>query len=148
MKPILVPIHSFVDLITNSSSEAFIAATSETVTALKKVTANILSAAGSSVIPDDLFTFRLVYACDDPTGKEIFLTKKEITAKKAELEKRYEADETDDEIDEWNFPTEESEYYTCVVEVKATDETNKEAVKAAKSLSGLIGAYTLGERSC
>ena len=148
MKTILVPIHSFVDFITNSSSEAFIAATKETVSALKKLTTNLLAVAGSDAVADDFFTFRLVYACDGPRGNEIFLTKEEIAVKKAELEKRYETDENDDEIDEWNFPTEESETYTCIVEVKAKDENNKEAFKAAKSLMGIINAFELGERSC
>ena len=50
-----IPLHSFVDLITNSSSEIFISATDSTVTAIKKLVDSLLLAGGSKFTADELF---------------------------------------------------------------------------------------------
>ena len=57
---ITIPIHSFVDLITNSSSEIFVSADANTVKAVKKLIDNILKASGSDKTADDLFEISLL----------------------------------------------------------------------------------------
>ena len=51
--------HSFVDLITNSSTEIYIEATDKTIESVKQLVNNILSLGGSSQTCDDLFTIEL-----------------------------------------------------------------------------------------
>jgi hypothetical protein len=54
-----IKIHSFVDLITNSSTEIYIEATSHTTKAIKEIVDNILKIGGSSLTCDDLFDITL-----------------------------------------------------------------------------------------
>jgi len=51
--------HSFVDLITNSSTEIYIEATDKTVESIKGIVDNILKLGGSNLKCDDLFTIEL-----------------------------------------------------------------------------------------
>lgn len=60
MQSILIPIHSFVDLITNSSSEVFVQATEKTVETVKDIINEVLKLQNSSKTADDLFSFTLV----------------------------------------------------------------------------------------
>jgi hypothetical protein len=59
MKKITLYVHSFVDLITNSSTEIYIAATESTIEGIKNIINNILSLGGSKFTADDLFEFSL-----------------------------------------------------------------------------------------
>ncbi len=62
MKTYIIHIHSFVDLITNSSTEIYIQATDKTVASIKEIINNILEMGGSDATCDDLFvisTFNL-----------------------------------------------------------------------------------------
>lgn len=61
MKTLIIPIHSFVDLITNSSSETYISATSATVQSVKEIIKNLLSLADSSKTADDFFDIDIGY---------------------------------------------------------------------------------------
>lgn len=54
-----IAIHSFVDLITNSSTELYIQATDKTITSIKALIDNILKLGGSELKCDDLFTVEL-----------------------------------------------------------------------------------------
>jgi hypothetical protein len=56
---ILIPVHSFVDLITNSSSEVFVTADRKTVECFTKLVDGILKAAGSDKTCNDLFVVTL-----------------------------------------------------------------------------------------
>jgi hypothetical protein len=51
--------HSFVDLITNSSTEIYIEASEKTIESIKALVNNILNLGGSSLTCDDLFTIEL-----------------------------------------------------------------------------------------
>lgn len=51
--------HSFVDLITNSSTEIYIEATEKTVESIKALVNIILNLGGSTTTCDDLFTIEL-----------------------------------------------------------------------------------------
>lgn len=59
MKSIFIPIHSFVDLITNSSSETYISADVSTVNTVKAMITHILKGGGSDKTADDLFEVSL-----------------------------------------------------------------------------------------
>lgn len=69
---IVLNIHSFVDLITNSSSETYITATNKTVTAIKNLIKLFLENANIATPVDELFDVKLVYTdYDDETEKEV-----------------------------------------------------------------------------
>ena len=55
MKPLTIYIHSFVDLITNSSTEIYISATDKTIESIEKLVDNILSMGHSEYKCRDLF---------------------------------------------------------------------------------------------
>ncbi len=59
MKSLIIPIHSFIDVITNSSSETYIYADKGTIDAIKKIINGILIGAGSTKTCDDLFDVTL-----------------------------------------------------------------------------------------
>ena len=59
MKSLNITIHSFVDVITNSSTEVYIHADGGTVSAVKELVDNILDGAGSTYRFDDLFVIEL-----------------------------------------------------------------------------------------
>ena len=56
---ITIPLHSFVDLITNSSTEVYIEVTDQTVTAMKDAVNHILKSQGIEKTADELFNFEL-----------------------------------------------------------------------------------------
>lgn len=55
MKTLNIPVHSFIDVITNSSSEVFITSDRKTVDSIKQIVNAILTAGGSDKKCDDLF---------------------------------------------------------------------------------------------
>lgn len=83
MKTLIIPVHSFVDVITNSSSEIYVSAGKSTVKAIKELVNNILLIAGSKQTADDLFnidiTFRVDYS-ENGKYKQEYFTNEEIEA--------------------------------------------------------------------
>jgi hypothetical protein len=59
MKPLYIPIHSFVDVITNSSSEIYVTASRKTVTTVVAAIDAILKSGGSDKTCKDLFVVTL-----------------------------------------------------------------------------------------
>jgi hypothetical protein len=132
MKSILIPIHSFVDIITNSSSEVFVEATAKTVEGIKKLVNSIILAAGGIATADDLFVFDVVYPCTTlGDWKEVYLTEKEIEEKKA-----------GENADSWSFGNEcDGETYpqsNIRVTVKVANENAKIAAAILENLTGLF----------
>jgi len=64
MEKIVLKVHSFSDIITNSSSEIFINANKKTIEAVKTLINYFLEKGGSKKTADDLFVFKIVR--DDP----------------------------------------------------------------------------------
>jgi hypothetical protein len=60
VKHAIIQVHSFVDLITNSSSETFVSASSSTVKAIREVVDHVLKLGQSTQSFDDLFDIELV----------------------------------------------------------------------------------------
>lgn len=75
-----IPLHSFVDLITNSSSEIFVCANDSTVTAAIKLVDSILIAGGSKFRANDLFD--ITVSGDGPSRMLIVNTKVKSEAAK------------------------------------------------------------------
>lgn len=67
MKSLIIPIHSFVDVITNSSSEIFISADEGTVKAVKELIDTLLKGVGSAKTSDDLFDIVVGIEVENPT---------------------------------------------------------------------------------
>lgn len=59
-----IPVHSFVDLITNSSTEIYVQANEQTVKTLKELIAEILKVGKSPFFVDDLFEISLETKCN------------------------------------------------------------------------------------
>ncbi len=146
-----IPIHSVIDVITNSSSEIFVAADKSTITAIRKLVDNIIGAAsngeGIGATADDLFTFDVVYCCTDGEYEEVYLTKAETKAKRKEIEEitddqtgKYTAEQIE-VAEAWEFNDEDGGGSSVRVAVK--DKTNKSAVAAAKALSDLTSIFQI-----
>ncbi len=82
MNSVKIAIHSYVDLITNSSTEIYVSSSEKTVAAIRKIVDTLLSAGGNARTADELFDFALVvedpdswptkmYPVDSPEGKKI-----------------------------------------------------------------------------
>jgi hypothetical protein len=157
---VILPVHSFVDVITNSSSEIFVAADKSTITAIKKLVDNIISASvvvatdiGGKVVDipsaDSIFTFDLVYLCYDASYNEKWLTADEIKTLKAKNDEILENpdDYTEKQVsdaDAWEYKDEDGDgYVKCNVRVQVRDKTNKSAVAAAKVLSDLTAIFNI-----
>ena len=65
MHSIIVPIHSFIDVITNSSSETYITCNGKTIDVIKSVLKLFLENANIATPVDELFTVDLVYKWKD-----------------------------------------------------------------------------------
>ena len=71
MHSITIPIHSFVDVITNSSSEVFVTANEKTVEVVKEIINVYLKDAGYAETADQLFDIELVYDGYDENDKRV-----------------------------------------------------------------------------
>ena len=153
---VILPVHSFVDVITNSSSEIFVAADQNTVKAIKKLVDNIISASAfgndavNAELPaaDDLFTFELVTLCYDENCDEVYLTASEVKKKRKELDEITDnPDKHTEQLVEaaelWEFRDDENGYPVTSVRIEVKDKTNKSAVAAAKVLSNLTGIFNI-----
>lgn len=68
---IILSVHSFVDLITNSSSETYLTASDKTLGAIKDIIKLFLENANIATPVDELFDVKLVYTgYNDETGRE------------------------------------------------------------------------------
>jgi hypothetical protein len=155
----IIPVHSFVDLITNSSSEIFVAANKGTVKAIKNLVDSIIGAAsngeGIGATADTLFTFELVYCCTNESYGEVYMNDAEIKAKRKEIKeilkqsrveggKKY----TEEEIEgaeNWRFPGDGDQPTQCNVKVAVKDPSNVNAKAAAKILSDLTSFFSIQE---
>jgi hypothetical protein len=124
MKQIRISIHSFVALITNSSSEIFSSAGEATVQAAKEIVNNILAAGGSLAKCDDLFNVKLSYNFRHEGEVRYFDSEKERNDFKEQF------DCVSDYDCEWS---------DLVIEAK--DQTNEAAKAAAIKLENLCGTY-------
>ena len=122
MKSITLRIHSFIDIITNSSTEIFVKANDETIKNIRSLVNNILSIGGSQLKCDDIFTMTLKEERYAP-GDENYDIGEEI----------------DDEYNEYVWTN-------CLIETKTLIDS-KEAELAAKIIDNLYNLFE-GEERC
>lgn len=131
MNKITVIIHSFVDLITNSSSEIFISATDKTLKAVKDIINNLTD--GKC---DELFDVALVY----DKGQSVYTEDdEEITIDEPLDIRSKEGKAFHKKYMEHSY--EEREPSVAVIVVPKLDDEQHN--KAAKKLMELIGTYTI-----
>lgn len=148
MSSIYIPIHSFSDLITNSSSETYVCATDSTEKCVKDIINSLLKFAGSTQTADDLFEFDFAYTID--VGRDfaekaksvgidggshwygIPATKSQIVAFAALL--------TEDELEDFTFPW-DKEGYNINLKVIPKDKTNKDTQMIARLLEHMQETY-------
>lgn len=75
MKSLFIPIHSFVDVITNSSTEVYISVADKTIETVRALVDNLLKFAGSTKTSVELFDVAVVYECWGKFGGEKFQTR-------------------------------------------------------------------------
>ena len=57
---VVIPVHSFMDVVTNSSSETFVTVDEKALKTIKEILNALLTAGGSKKTVEDLFTFELL----------------------------------------------------------------------------------------
>lgn len=125
MNMLVINVHSFVDLITNSSTEIYTSAHGRTIDMAKDLVDKVLQAGGSAVTADDLFNFSLtITGWDEEEGREV--TVDVSTPKGKEIQKN-------------------NEQPTLDLVVTAKDPVNKAAANALKSISKM---FETGEKYC
>jgi hypothetical protein len=122
-------IHSFIDLISNSSSEIYVAAGDKTVKAVKEIIDNILALAKSDLTCDDLFTVEIDY-------KEYYTNYGDYDDEPSKL--------TPKQFYEKDYSDESARNVSLLV--KCTDPTSELGKKTAKVLSDLTGLFTIEEQ--
>lgn len=154
---IYIPIHSFSDLITNSSSETYIQASDSSIKQAKEIVNSLLKVGGSTQSADDLFEFDLVYLLSDidknlenkakSTGIEIpekswydvYATKNQIDAFINSL--------TEDESNLFTAPWDSYDVgYNVNLRITPKDSANEETNKIAKLLSGFVNSFDVSSQ--
>lgn len=118
MRKITIKIHSFIDIITNSSTEIFIQATNATIKNIKSLIDSVLVISGSTMKCDDIFDISL--KSEHPYGNDY-----------------EEIEEQDDYY---------SDEYVMVISAKPKIE-GKEADDASKILSNITNIFSSKEIS-
>ena len=70
LKQITLKIHSFIDIITNSSTEIYVQASDSTIKSIKSLVNSLLAIGGSSLKCDDIFIMKLVSDRDEYEDEE------------------------------------------------------------------------------
>jgi len=139
-----IEIHSFVDVITNSSSEIYVQASDRTIKQVKKMVESLLKLGGSNIKATDIFTFELVDEKEEEINDYLEQYKDEIE------EARKNHDEAENgEFDPKEWLSEEGLIYynededyrniSMLVKYKGNDpKTGKIAEEILSDLSGLF----------
>jgi hypothetical protein len=146
MKTITFKIHSFVDLITNSSSEVFVAASKSTVDTVKEIVNTLLKQSNSTATCDDLFDIDFVipkgsyfinpnYDEDDEDSEEEICLKEDVYSDSPDFAK----------YREWKSDC-ENPYIETSLRVKAKND-NPETIKVANLFEKIIGTYDINSVS-
>jgi hypothetical protein len=132
-----IPVHSFVDLITNSSSEIFTSATESTLTAAKEIINGILKAAGSKKTSDALFDISLNYVmrCEATGYEEMTFETKEARDEFCRNNELDEGDSSDEGDNRWSN-----------LVIVAKNDKDPDAVATANKLANFFGTYSTWEQ--
>lgn len=135
MKTLLIPIHSFVDLITNSSSETFVNATEKSVDTVKDLVNGMLKLSASSLTCDDLFKIEIVHKYESTDYKTLWLTPTEAIAK-------FEDGTLSEDENEPDGSKYDGMYGESSIRVTPKVSDDSKAAEVAKILSNLEGLFS------
>jgi len=121
----IIRVHSFVDLITNSSTELFVSANNKSAETVQDIINGILALGGSTVKAEDLFTFEIVVEDPDSYPTKFYPVKSD------------KGKEIIDECDGGNGATQHIRLTPLV--------DSPEAKKIAKVMSNLTELFTIEE---
>ena len=139
-----IPLHSFVDLITNSSSEIFVQADENTIKSVKKLIDNLIKASGSDKTADDLFEIDLGYeVVNNETYDTELVTKERFDEIEEKYNEREDTNEDGEDEPKYSLRYSESGCRNSNIVVRVKDKSNKAAEEAAKTLSDLTGLFQL-----
>lgn len=143
MKTLIIPVHSFVDVITNSSSEIFVSASKQTVKAIENIVDHILALGGSSEKSKDLFKIELASGYLTEDYDTVFLTDKELKAALKDGSVKFNLDEFgEDELPPSNWKPEPKDgTENSYIKVTALNES-EQAKKTAELLSKLQNMFS------
>lgn len=128
-----IPIHSTVDIVTNSSSEIFTNAKDGSDKELKKIINAIIASCGGTGTADDLFEIKTVIIYEDYYNPK---------------NDKYERVEYDIDSKEGKKMRNGEGFYNVCIKVTPKDKDNKYAVEAANLLSKLEDLFESEERLC
>lgn len=137
-----IPIHSFVDLITNSSSEVFVSASQKSVDTVKELVGNLLALSGCPVQPEELFSFELVNTYRARDYRDVELSKEEYLKELETPDNRFLEKDGSPINSEDGY---ENEYGGTMssIRVTALDPNSPKAKEVAKVLSSLDNLFDL-----
>ena len=138
MKSLIIPVHSFVDVITNSSSEIFISADDGTVKAVKELINNLLKGVGSDKTADDLFDIVVGIEVDNPTPYD-----KRKPGEPWRITVPIDSDAGKEQLEENDRIQGNGDGYGNDLNIIVTPKegTNENIVLAAKTLGNLTGLF-------
>jgi hypothetical protein len=158
MKKLALPIHSVVDVITNSSTQIYVQFNESALTTVKELIDNLLSIGGSILKSDDLFEFEIYdesleddryqhceeYCSDEGIINDSTSWEDQEPIIKEQLERFKEL--SDDEKPDWWYRGHnddyEEEYYSTQLICKCKDNIiGEQAIKVAEILSKLKSLF-------
>lgn len=138
MKSIVIPVHSMVDLITNSSSEIFVTANEKTVKTIQEIIDQLLALSGSTLKAKNLFKIELASMYDTEDYDRVFLTDAEVTEALKSGKVKFNMDhleEGEENEPGWRPAPREGTENSYIKVTSLTD--SKQADKVAKLLNSL-----------
>lgn len=146
---VILHIHSFVDLITNSSSETFVSASASSVKTVKELVDNLFAVSGAKqpLKADEVFDFAIVNKYNTRDYDEVFWTKAEYLEDQ-KLGKKSKCDPEENTED--GYASGDGQYTESKIRVTLkdgpwvdlNDTTNAATAKAiAETLSNLEGLF-------
>jgi hypothetical protein len=140
---VLIAVHSMVDLITNSSSEIFVAANDKTVKTIQQIVDHLLALGGSEKKAKDLFRIELASAYDTEDYEMVYLTDKELKAALKDGTVKFNMDHLDEgeELEAGWKPDPREGTENSYIKVTALDDS-RETEKIAKLLNSLQDLFS------
>jgi len=145
MTKIIIPVHSVVDLITNSSTEIYTSATDKTISTITDFANTMLSVGGSPLRAADVFDVKLVVADQEYGDKPFRQTASSVTEanKIIKIERRSRNGNNEEDYDQ-QWPRISSQ---LEITVKKPYDTNPQIIKVVEALAALGDTYNTEEIS-
>jgi len=148
-----IPIHSFIDVITNSSTSVYVGCHDNTVKFAKELVDDLLKAAGSEKSADDVFTFSIQADFDSERDKiyerlDEYYTEEELEGKdyraKNDLAKEIFDKMISGEIEKsssWGQNYDDYDTRTLIIKSKTDDKLSIDLGSRIESIFSIEGVY-------